>query len=69
MSEQPVRTPCIKVCAVDARSGWCPGCGRTLAEIAGWINLGHEGRNEVMTRLPARMDALRASGKLGPAGA
>lgn len=69
MSEQPVRTPCIKVCAVDARSGWCLGCGRTLAEIAGWMKLGPDGRDAVMTDLPARMDTLRASGKLGPVGA
>ena len=29
-----IESPCIKVCAVDPRSGLCLGCGRSLAEIA-----------------------------------
>lgn len=59
----PISSPCIKVCAVDARSGWCIGCGRTMAEIGGWIKLGAEGRAKVTALLPARMDALKADGK------
>ena len=34
-----VASPCIQVCAVDAASGLCLGCRRTLAEIAGWSRL------------------------------
>jgi predicted Fe-S protein YdhL (DUF1289 family) len=29
-------SPCINVCQVDRQRGLCRGCGRTLAEIAGW---------------------------------
>ena len=29
-----VASPCINICVIDAVSGLCAGCGRTLAEIA-----------------------------------
>ena len=32
----PVRSPCISVCRMDPRTGWCTGCWRTLDEIAQW---------------------------------
>lgn len=66
MDTKPVTSPCIKVCAVDARTGFCLGCGRTLQEIGGWIKLGDDGRERVMSELPERMEALRKAGKLGP---
>lgn len=31
-----VRSPCIGVCAMDAATGLCEGCLRTIDEIAGW---------------------------------
>ncbi|WP_144110803.1 DUF1289 domain-containing protein [Paraburkholderia sp. BCC1886] len=31
-----VPSPCISVCRMDASSGWCEGCLRTIEEIAGW---------------------------------
>lgn len=66
MSPPAVTSPCIKVCAVDGKTGWCLGCGRTMAEIGDWVNLGEDGRNRVLTLLPTRMDELKALGKLGP---
>jgi len=62
---QPIRSPCIKVCVVDGQSGNCLGCGRTLGEIAQWARFSGDQRDQVMASLPARMDALRAAGKLG----
>lgn len=32
----PLPSPCIGVCEMDARSGLCVGCTRTIAEIAEW---------------------------------
>ena len=61
----PVKTPCIKVCVVDGQSGNCLGCGRTLGEIAQWARFSDTQRDEVMALLPARMEALKAAGKLG----
>ena len=65
MTDLPVSSPCIKVCAVDGQTGLCLGCGRTLSEIGGWIKLGEDGRADVMSALPARMDHLKSLGKLG----
>ena len=31
-----VASPCINVCRMDARSGLCDGCYRTIDEIAAW---------------------------------
>jgi predicted Fe-S protein YdhL (DUF1289 family) len=61
----PIKTPCIKVCVVDGPSGHCLGCGRTLNEIARWARLSDAERDQIMALLPPRMEALKASGKLG----
>ena len=66
MSQLPVTSPCIKVCAVDGQTGWCLGCGRSIKEITDWIKMGADGRDGVMSELPERMETLRSSGKLGP---
>lgn len=66
MSDAAITSPCIKVCAVDGRTGFCLGCGRTMAEIGAWVKLGTEGRDAVLEILPDRMQALRELGKLGP---
>ena len=34
-----VASPCNSVCRMDAASGWCEGCLRTLDEIADWSSL------------------------------
>ena len=60
-----IKTPCIKVCVVDGKSGHCLGCGRTLNEIAKWARLSDAERDQVINLLPPRIEALKASGKLG----
>lgn len=62
---QPIKTPCVKVCVVDGQSGNCLGCGRTLGEIARWARLSDDERDVVLAALPARMESLKAAGKLG----
>jgi uncharacterized protein len=56
-----IESPCNKVCVVDAASKLCIGCGRTLAEIGGWIGFTPEERRRVMAELPARLATLRPS--------
>ncbi|WP_034742512.1 DUF1289 domain-containing protein [Hyphomonas chukchiensis] len=63
MTDQPIKTPCIKVCAIDASTGWCLGCGRTLPEIGGWMAMGGISRDLVMESLPERISKLQAMGK------
>lgn len=50
----PARSPCINVCRMDAATGWCEGCLRTLEEIAAWGGQGDAERCAVLARLPAR---------------
>ena len=33
------QSPCIDVCRLDPKTGWCLGCGRTSAEIEEWRKL------------------------------
>ena len=44
MKPAPVPSPCINVCRMDERSGWCVGCFRSLDEIAAWSRLDDEQR-------------------------
>jgi len=50
----PIETPCIQVCTMDAPSGLCTGCGRTLAEIARWGAMSEAERRAIMALLPGR---------------
>ena len=50
----PMQTPCVKVCTLDARSGLCLGCGRTLEEIARWASMSEAERARVMAELAVR---------------
>jgi Predicted Fe-S protein len=52
VSEIP--SPCTSVCKIDAATGWCAGCLRTIDEIAAWGSLDDRTRRTVWKRLPAR---------------
>lgn len=52
--ETEVASPCIDVCRMDAKSGYCEGCRRTLDEIAGWSAYSAAQKRAVLARLPAR---------------
>lgn len=52
-----VETPCVKVCTLDARSGRCLGCGRSLDEIARWSSMSAVERARIMAALPERLAA------------
>ena len=54
-----IETPCNKICAIDPVLGLCIGCGRTAAEIAGWIGFTAQERRAIMAGLPARLDAMQ----------
>jgi predicted Fe-S protein YdhL (DUF1289 family) len=43
---------------VDPLSELCIGCGRSLAEIAGWIGFEPGERARIMAELPGRLAAL-----------
>lgn len=67
------RSPCISVCRMDAASGWCEGCLRTIDEIAAWSLLDADEQRAVLAALPARRAhrrwLLAVQGRVAPGGA
>jgi predicted Fe-S protein YdhL (DUF1289 family) len=55
-----VPSPCISVCRIDASTGWCEGCLRSIDEIVDWSGLDSDERRAVWSQLPRRFDALVA---------
>ncbi len=53
-----VASPCINVCQMDAATGWCRGCLRTIDEIATWSRLSEQAREQILQGLPLRRAAL-----------
>ncbi|EKS9800531.1 MULTISPECIES: DUF1289 domain-containing protein [Burkholderiaceae] len=58
-----VRSPCIDVCVMDGRTGFCTGCLRTRDEIRNWKTMTDHRRHQVIN------DRARQQAKLvrGPA--
>ena len=53
-----IESPCILVCAIDMKTGYCFGCGRTREEIAAWLEMSPAQRRATMALLPARLEAV-----------
>ena len=53
-----IESPCIRLCRVDMRNGLCEGCGRTLAEIGGWLAMTAGERQAIMEALPGRLATI-----------
>jgi len=58
MTSTAVASPCINVCRIDARTGLCEGCLRTLDEIAAWSVLDDEDKRAVWALLDERRAGL-----------
>lgn len=52
MEEPP--SPCTTICRIDAATGWCEGCGRTLCEIAGWSAARAEEKRAILELIKRR---------------
>lgn len=55
-SVEAVASPCTNVCRIDASTGWCEGCLRTLDEIAGWSAMDDAAKQAVWDALEQRRD-------------
>jgi predicted Fe-S protein YdhL (DUF1289 family) len=53
-----IESPCILVCSIDMKTGYCFGCGRTSAEIGAWLTMSPDQRRAVMATLPARLETV-----------
>ena len=63
-----IESPCILVCSIDLKTGFCFGCGRTRDEIADWIAMSPDQRRAVMAELPGRAQLVRPVRRGGRAG-
>jgi len=59
----PIESPCNKVCVVHPVQKLCIGCGRSLDEIARWIDLEAAERQRIMAMLPLRLETMSATAK------
>ncbi len=53
-----MESPCILICSMDDKTGYCFGCGRTRDEIGRWTAYTSDERREIMAGLPARLDTM-----------
>jgi uncharacterized protein len=53
-----MESPCILVCSIDDKTGYCFGCGRTRAEIGAWVDYTGAERRAIIAALPARLDTV-----------
>lgn len=54
VAHAPVPSPCINVCRMEAASGLCAGCLRTIDEIAAWSTLDEAAKRAVWLRVEQR---------------
>jgi len=53
-----LETPCINICLLDKKSGFCVGCGRSGDEIARWTDMTPAERRAIMAILAERLERL-----------
>jgi len=53
--DEPVPSPCVSVCRMDAASGLCEGCFRTLDEIAAWSRMDDAAKRAAWTLIAQRI--------------
>jgi predicted Fe-S protein YdhL (DUF1289 family) len=53
-----IESPCRQICVVHPTRKLCLGCGRSLDEIARWIDFDAAERARIMAQLPARLRTL-----------
>lgn len=54
-----VPSPCLSVCQMDAASGLCLGCLRTLDEVARWGGADNDFKRAVWSRIETRIGNLQ----------
>ncbi len=60
---EPIWSPCKKICLVDPAQPICVGCFRTMDELGRWMSMTKDERLAVKAQLPEREAAYRAARK------
>ncbi len=55
--DELLSSPCISVCRMSEKTGWCEGCFRTLDEITGWSHRAPEAKRDVWRLIAQRLQA------------
>lgn len=55
--DDEVASPCVNVCKMNAATGLCEGCRRSIDEIASWSTYSAVQKRVVLAQLPARKNA------------
>lgn len=55
--QSAVTSPCIEICQMNEKSGYCQGCWRTLEEIAGWGRFSAARKTAILEQLATRRQA------------
>lgn len=50
----PIISPCVGVCQINAQTGYCLGCWRTLKEVARWSRFSDQEKRDVLDELHRR---------------
>ena len=56
-ADAQVPSPCISICRMDAVTGLCEGCFRTLDEIAAWGGMPDARKRQVWEAIVKRANA------------
>ena len=57
-----VPSPCIGLCLMNAQTGWCEGCLRTIEEIVAWGSATDADKRAVWVELKRRAADAAADG-------
>ena len=58
-----IASPCINVCKMDAQTGLCAGCLRTIDEITAWSRLDESRRRHVLAAVAGRRQQMSKTSK------
>ncbi|QDF95516.1 hypothetical protein CJ010_02590 [Azoarcus sp. DD4] len=58
-------SPCINICRMDADTGWCEGCQRSLDEIAGWSRASEDDKRRILAAVTERRAWLAEAAAAG----
>jgi len=61
-ADDDVPSPCLSICRMEAATGWCEGCLRTLDEIAAWSRLDAAGKRAIWSQIEERLAVRMGDG-------
>ena len=51
---QKILSPCISICEITAKNGFCKGCFRTKIEIENWTRYDYQQQCDLLVKLRKR---------------